>query len=278
MAGEIVYTVDAGDDYANTWQQVEYGRKGKHGVSLTNYNTNGSAPQIASGSWAEVAGSMYAWDSAETISGSLTDDSINYIKLVPSGSGDSAIVTATWTTTFPTWSDSYLGWYDGTSRYIAAVYYYAATPLYVKQIIQDGPLGKEWGYHYIVIPWAGHLGSGWSIDGSGTQLQGSTTTDECFFPVPLRDDRALWVEMYSAASITGGTVNVNLHTTEYDAASANTVFSNAHSSTGALTDTTPANVPYAYSDEIGGWMIEVDGATSFSGYILGVRLKYIGNK
>jgi hypothetical protein len=122
MSGAIIYTPDTGDDWASAWQQVEYARKGKLGLSLTHYDDT-SLPAVAAGSWAEVVGSIYKWASEEAISGSLTGSAINYIKLVPGGSGDTAIVTATWTDSAPTWSDSYQGWYSGTSRYVGGCYY-----------------------------------------------------------------------------------------------------------------------------------------------------------
>lgn len=122
MSGSIIFTPAVGADWVNAWQQVEYARKGKLGLSLTNYDNN-NLPQIASGSWAEVAGSIYQWSANDSISGTPSSGNINYIKLVPGGSGDSAYVTPTWTTSAPTWSDTYQGWYDGTSRYVAGCYY-----------------------------------------------------------------------------------------------------------------------------------------------------------
>jgi hypothetical protein len=122
MAGSIIYTPNTGDDWATAWEQAEYTRKGKMGLSLTNYD-NTSLPAVASGSWAEVAGSIYKWTGEEAISGSLSSSAINYIKLVPSGSGDTAIVTATWTADAPTWSDAYQGYYSGTSRYVGGCWY-----------------------------------------------------------------------------------------------------------------------------------------------------------
>jgi hypothetical protein len=122
MSGLVIYTPATGADWATAWEQAEYTRKGKMGLSLTNYD-NTSLPAIASGSWAEVAGSIYKWTGEEAISGSLSSSAINYIKLIPSGSGDTAIVTATWTADEPTWSDAYQGYYSGTSRYIGGCYY-----------------------------------------------------------------------------------------------------------------------------------------------------------
>lgn len=122
MSGSIIHTPAVGADWPDAWQQVEYSRKGMLGLSLTNYDAL-TLPQIASGSWAEVAGSIYKWTANDTISGSPSSGNINYIKLVPGGSGESAYVTPTWTTSAPTWSDAYQGWYSGTSRYVAGCYY-----------------------------------------------------------------------------------------------------------------------------------------------------------
>lgn len=138
MSGAIIYTPSTGSDWATAWEQAEYTRKGKFGLSLTNYNTT-SLPAIASGSWCEVAGSIYKWTIEEAISGSLSSSAVNYIKLVPSGSGDTAIVTATWTTSAPTWSDAYQGWYDGTSRYIGGCYYDATGPTYYAKWVWTEP-------------------------------------------------------------------------------------------------------------------------------------------
>ena len=134
MSGTILYTPATGADWATAWEQAEYTRKGKHGIGLTNMDRTG-LPAIGSGSWAEVAGSIYKWVSEEAISGSPTAGLINYITLVPSGSGDTAIVTATWSTTAPTWSDAYQGWYNGTTRYLALCFY-TGSEYIEKQIIE----------------------------------------------------------------------------------------------------------------------------------------------
>jgi len=122
VSGAIVNIPDTGENWDAAWQTVEGMRKGQMALSLTNYDSD-SIPQIASGSWVEVAGSIYKFTANDSISGSASSGNINYIKMVPSGSGDSAIVTPTWTTDAPTWSDTYQGYYDGTSRYVAGCYY-----------------------------------------------------------------------------------------------------------------------------------------------------------
>jgi hypothetical protein len=123
MSGSIIPTpAYKAEDWQDFITQVEYARKGMMGLSLTNYDNN-SLPQIASGSWAEVAGSIYKWTSNDSISGSPSSGNINYIALIPGGSGSSAYVTPTWTTTAPVWSDAHQGWYDGTSRYVGGCWY-----------------------------------------------------------------------------------------------------------------------------------------------------------
>lgn len=87
--------------------------KGFHQVSLTNYNTT-SESAIAAGSVVEVNGALYKFDSDENITGSPSNGTV-YIYLVPSGD----TVTAAYTNTAPTWSDSKQGWYGtgGNANY-----------------------------------------------------------------------------------------------------------------------------------------------------------------
>jgi hypothetical protein len=144
MSGQIIYTPATGADWATAWEQAEYTRKGKMGLSLTEYFT-GTIPQVASGSWAEVAGSIYKWTSDDTISGTPTSGVLNFIKLVPSGTGVSSIVTPTWDMNPPAWSAVYQGKYYGTSRCIGGCYYDGTN--YLLKWVQDrrdiGPY-TEW--------------------------------------------------------------------------------------------------------------------------------------
>jgi len=121
-------------DWITFVTQVEYARKGQMAASLTNYD-NTSLPAIASGSWAEVKGSIYKWTSEEAISGSPSSG-VNYIYLVPSGSGSSAIVTATFNSTGPTWNDSLQGWYNSevTARCVAYCKYDGASSYTEKRV------------------------------------------------------------------------------------------------------------------------------------------------
>ena len=87
--------------------------KGFHQVSLTNYNTTDESA-IAAGSVVEVNGAFYKFDADESITGSPSDGTV-YIYLVPSGD----TITAVYTNTAPTWSDSKQGWYGtgGNANY-----------------------------------------------------------------------------------------------------------------------------------------------------------------
>ena len=122
MSGAVVVTPSTGAAWATAWEQFEGIRKGMIALSLTNYDAT-TVPQIASGSWIEAAGSIYKWTGNDSITGSLTSDAINYVTMVPSGSGASAILTPTWSDSAPTWSDAYQGYYSGTTRYAGGCYY-----------------------------------------------------------------------------------------------------------------------------------------------------------
>lgn len=93
-------------------------------ITLTNFD-NSTQPAIAAGSIVECNGALYSFSSEESIS--LTDpvtsstvaDGTVYVCLVPSTS----TITAAFTATAPTWSDSKQGWYgtggQANYRYIA---------------------------------------------------------------------------------------------------------------------------------------------------------------
>jgi len=122
MSGAVVVTPSAGAAWATAWEQFEGIRKGMISLSLTNYDA-AAVPQIASGSWIEAVGSIYKWTGNDAIVGAPTNDVINFITMVPSGVGASAILTPTWSDVAPTWSDAYQGWFSGTTRYAAGCYY-----------------------------------------------------------------------------------------------------------------------------------------------------------
>ena len=117
MAGSKINDYGIGDsNIQSVMLTLDKAFKGQHQVSLTNYN-NTSESQIAAGSVVECNGAQYQFTSNESITGSPSDGTV-YIRLVPNGD----TITAEYTATAPTWSDSKQGWYgtggDANKRYL----------------------------------------------------------------------------------------------------------------------------------------------------------------
>lgn len=259
MSLAIIPTVDKGEDWETTWPQIEYARKGMLGLSLTNYD-NDSLPQIASGSWVEVAGSIYKATSNESISGSPTSDSINYIKMVPGGSGDTAYVTPTWTTSAPTWSDAYQGWYDGTSRYVAGCFY-DGTNYKLKFIYFDRDCGIE--EQYCVPELSERGGAGNSNDYGSISLG---TNDTAFLHITL-PHKAVITELRIWTSASLGTNGVRMRR--------GSLTDNSFDEMAQVTDTgadTSISYPEVDRENYYYWF-RIDSATTQT--IYGIRVKYV---
>ena len=111
MAGAKVNNYSIGDsNIESVMLTTDQIYKGKSQISLTEMSTT-TVPKIAAGSWIENNGTLFKFDSDETLTGSPSDG-IVYIRIVPS----TTTCTAELTNTAPTWSDSKQGWY-GTSTY-----------------------------------------------------------------------------------------------------------------------------------------------------------------
>ncbi len=126
MAGTEINLYGVGDvDLTALMNTVDLQRVTFHGLSLTNTG-NDNEPAIAAGSLAEVAGTLFKFTSEEAITGwgAIANDTDAYIKLVPAGT-DPDTVTAEFTDTAPTWSDTKQGWYgtggSANHRYVAGV-------------------------------------------------------------------------------------------------------------------------------------------------------------
>jgi hypothetical protein len=142
MAGSIVTTPANTEPDTTDWQAliawIEKVEKGKHNLTLTNMEVQDyTEPAIAAGSLIEVNGSFYSFGTEESITGwsGISDEDDAYIKVVPSSSS----ITAEFTSTAPTWSDSKQGWYDGNDRYVAYVWKESSTGYRCKQLLKDGP-------------------------------------------------------------------------------------------------------------------------------------------
>ena len=126
MAGSKINDYGIGDsNIQSVMLTLDKAYKGLHQVSLTNYD-NTSASQIAAGSVVENNGALYQFLNNESITGSPSDGTV-YIRLVPSGD----TITAEYTNTAPTWSDSKQGWYgtggDANKRYLDFIMFLAST-------------------------------------------------------------------------------------------------------------------------------------------------------
>lgn len=149
MAGSIFTSFGAGDANATAFMtHLTAMTKGYNALSLTNM-TNTTVPAIAAGSLIENNGALFRFDAEEAISttdpvtSSTVADGTVYIMLIPSGSS----ITAAFTATAPTWSDSKQGWYGTTTyannRYlpvktVKASSSYTKSILYADQILTAG--------------------------------------------------------------------------------------------------------------------------------------------
>lgn len=121
MAGTKVNNYAIGDsNIESVMLTTDQIYKGQCQVTLTEMSTT-TVPKIAAGSWIENNGTLFKFDSDETLTGSPLNG-IVYIRIVPS----TTTCTAEMTNTAPTWSDSKQGWY-GTGgaanyRYIGGIW------------------------------------------------------------------------------------------------------------------------------------------------------------
>jgi len=114
MSGSKINDYGVGDVNATSiMTTLDAQRIGYHALTLTEYDTT-TKPAIAAGSKVEINGALFKFDSEDAISGSPSDGDV-YILLTPSGDS----VTASFTNTAPTWSDSKQGWYGtgGSENY-----------------------------------------------------------------------------------------------------------------------------------------------------------------
>lgn len=109
----------AGSQVTIVANQIEKQRLGYQAMSLTHYDDN-LEPQIAAGSKVEIGGALFEFTALESITGwaGISNNSDVYTKLTVSG----ASVTASFTTTAPTWDTAKQGWYiGGTERVIGGL-------------------------------------------------------------------------------------------------------------------------------------------------------------
>lgn len=139
--GEKINNYGVGDVQADSiMETLDTQRVGYHALTITEYDTD-TKPAIAAGSKIEINGALFEFDSEETISGTPSDGDV-YILLTPSGDS----VTASFTNTAPTWSDSKHGWYgtggSANYRYANFIMTKSGTDYSDKRYYQHDPLKK----------------------------------------------------------------------------------------------------------------------------------------
>ena len=116
MAGYQINTASLGDGDWTSWISAnEKVWKGYIDITVNNWDTTG-VPSIAAGGCMELGGSIFYFGDTEAITGTPSTANLNYIMVTASSSN----VTASYTTTAPSWIANKGGWYDATEakRYI----------------------------------------------------------------------------------------------------------------------------------------------------------------
>jgi hypothetical protein len=227
MAVSQIATPSPGaSDWSDFTTQVEKQRKGFIAVSLTNFATT-SVPQVAAGSVLEIGGSIYQVTSAETINGSVTSSSTNYILF------DSSTPEFQWTTTAPTWSDDKQGYYDAgeAKRYVGGCYYdgsdYTDKFVYgnnhkrrqsgekIEYLSTTADFGESTVTGYALVDWAGTLydendsdyNHGWSYSDAGIPLGATVTGIRVGWDDTGDGGMAITYDVYEREGSDGGTWN-----------------------------------------------------------------------
>jgi len=101
-------------------------------LNLTEFDTD-SVPKIADDSKVEVLMTRVTFSSDTVITGSVTNDVLNYIMISAAGVPE-------WTATEPVWNSSKQGWYNAgnTKRYIGGCHYFSALTKYLTKWIYVG--------------------------------------------------------------------------------------------------------------------------------------------
>jgi len=233
-----------GDNWTELLTTIEKQRKGYLGISLTNYDNN-SLPAIAAGSYFEISGALYGFESEEAITGSPSSGNTNYIYI------NGTTFIPVWTTTAPTWSDAKNGWYDAgeTHRYVGGCYYdgsnYSGKWVYQKgsnRITSNckfgGRVERKYSVSFPAAFWDDNLET--IIKTEYINFQSSSDTD-VYVAVNLPDG-AVITNLYSYARfVATGNINIRLERSPVDTIDDELLVSNAHSTTGYLNNSSISN-------------------------------------
>lgn len=126
--------------------------RGYNAISLTNWDSTSTAPQVASGSAIEANGVMYSVSTNTTISTTDASSGVNYLVF------DDDTETFGWNDTAPTWSASLNGWYVSGDRFTGHVCTWDGSTSYTdKKKYRDNSqdaddsLSLVWLHHYVAV-------------------------------------------------------------------------------------------------------------------------------
>ena len=249
MSGSIIPTPAY---KASNWQsfgtQVEKQRLGFLSLSLTNYDNN-SVPQIAAGSVVEISGSIFKFDSNDSIGGTPSSSAFNYIMLEVSGSGDTQTVSGSWTTTAPTWNDAKQGWYNatGNKRYIGGCYYTTSLTYEMKWVYGGkgtGPIDRSISVHMIGPRTAAAITAGTQCYSLGAfwYWAGATSNSQGGY-CPIVFPRFFIIEnmVSDCSSYVGGTLVVELRSSSPTLSSSSLLANTSHTANGSQNDNSITN-------------------------------------
>jgi len=114
------------------------GNFGLNMITLTNWDTSTTAPQVAAGSKIDIMGSIASFPADEAIGGSPADGTV-WLEFVVNGTA----VTAQWTNTAPTWDAGKGQWAAGGNVYSGHNCVKSGASYTVKNLIGHNQNGKE---------------------------------------------------------------------------------------------------------------------------------------
>ena len=225
---QISFPAEEADDWTDFIDMVKDWIVGHIRCSLTNYDAD-TAPALAAGSAIEMNGSYFYAATEQSISGTPTTDSLNYIYL------DDTAYTLSWSNVAPTWNDAKQCWQNaGNDRCIGGCYYdgtnYKLKWVYTNQ--HCGPISRTKNPAFIGSGDATHVYNGLEMDYvAAGNLDTSDMVIGDFPKLALVTAFRTDCDVYSA-----GTGNITLRRGA-ESGSVETMATTSHTATGQQSDT-----------------------------------------
>lgn len=140
------------DDITDNADDISDISRGYNAISLTNWDSTSTAPQVASDSAIEANGVMYSVSTNTSISTTDASSGVNYLVF------DDDAETFGWNDTAPTWSALLNGWYVSGNRFTGHLCTWDASTSYTdKRKYRDNSqdaddsLSLVWLHHYVAV-------------------------------------------------------------------------------------------------------------------------------